>query len=73
MLLINAKIFHARVLGKCGGTLADIADAMIWSAGGNVPGVPNNQNPADVINMSLGGGGACSNTYQTAIKTKRAI
>jgi len=32
-----------------------------------VPGVPNNPNPAQVINMSLGGDGACSMTFREAI------
>lgn len=63
----KAKILPARALGKCGGTLADIADAIVWSAGGYVPGVPSNNNRAQVINMSLGGGGRCSYTYQRAI------
>jgi len=43
-----------RVLGKCGGTTADINDAVRWAAGLAVPGVPNNTTPARVINMSLG-------------------
>ena len=63
----NAKVQHARVLGKCGGSLADIADAIVWSAGGSVPGVPANPTPVDVINMSLGGSGTCGTTYQNAI------
>ncbi len=65
----NVKIQHARVLGKCGGSLSDIADAIVWSAGGSVPGVPENQNPVDVINMSLGGSGSCGSTYQNAINS----
>lgn len=65
----SAKVVPVRVLGKCGGNLSDIADAIVWSAGGNVPGVPANQNPADVINMSLGGGGSCSSVYQDAINS----
>ena len=56
-----------RVLGKCGGTTSDIADGMRWSAGLPVPGVPANANPAKVLNLSLGGSGACSATYQNAI------
>ncbi|MBB4734508.1 serine protease [Micrococcus cohnii] len=63
----DATIQPVRVLGKCGGSLSDITDAIIWSAGGDVPGVPRNENPADVINMSLGGGGMCGSTYQQAI------
>jgi serine protease len=56
-----------RVLGKCGGTLADIADAIVWASGGSVSGIPANPTVSRVINMSLGGGGACGSTYQAAI------
>ncbi|WP_184502349.1 S8 family peptidase [Xanthomonas sp. F10] len=63
----NAKIVPVRVLGKCGGYTSDIADAITWASGGTVSGVPANQNPAEVINMSLGGSGTCSSTYQNAI------
>lgn len=68
----GAKVVPVRVLGKCGGTTADIADAIVWASGGSVSGVPANQNPADVINMSLGGSGSCSSTSQSAINTARA-
>lgn len=67
----NAKIVPVRVLGKCGGYTSDIADGIIWASGGTVSGVPANANPADVINMSLGGSGACSSTTQSAINTAR--
>ncbi|MFJ3105295.1 S8 family serine peptidase [Streptomyces sp. NPDC086835] len=63
----NATVQPVRVLGKCGGTTADIIDAITWSSGGSVQGVPANPNPADVINMSLGGGGACDAGTQSAI------
>ncbi|MCD7098150.1 S8 family peptidase [Stenotrophomonas sp. MMGLT7] len=63
----NAKIVPVRVLGKCGGYTSDIADAIVWASGGTVSGVPANPNPAEVINMSLGGSGSCSATYQNAI------
>lgn len=49
-----------RVLGKCGGTNADINDGIRWAAGLPVPGVPNNPHPARVINMSLGAPVACT-------------
>ncbi|RKU05058.1 peptidase S8 [Burkholderia sp. Nafp2/4-1b] len=61
------RILPVRVLGKCGGTTSDIADAMRWAAGIPVIGVPTNPNPAKVINLSLGGVGACSATFQQAI------
>ncbi len=63
----GAKIQHVRVLGRCGGALSDIADGVIWASGGTVSGIPANANPAQIINMSLGGGGSCSTTYQNAI------
>lgn len=69
----GAKILPVRALAKCGGSLADIADAIVWSAGGSVPGVPVNPNRAKVINMSLGGSGACGSTYQAAINSARSL
>ena len=67
------KVVPVRVLGRCGGSFSDIADAVVWAAGGSVPGVPANPNPARVINMSLGGGPiappACPSVMQTAIDT----
>lgn len=63
----NAKIMPVRVLGKCGGYTSDIADSIIWASGGAVSGIPTNTNPVEVINMSLGGGGACGTTTQSAI------
>ena len=57
----RAKILPVRVLGVNGsGTIADIAEAILWSAGLPVPGVPQNPNPAQIINMSLGGPGNCA-------------
>ena len=67
----DAKVVPVRVLGKCGGLTSDIADGIIWASGGSVSGAPANANPADVINMSLGGSGACSSTTQNAINQAR--
>ncbi len=63
----GAKVQHVRVLGRGGGYTSDIADGITWGSGGAVSGVPANANPAEVINMSLGGSGSCSSTYQNAI------
>ncbi|HEU5435932.1 MAG TPA: S8 family peptidase [Telluria sp.] len=68
----NAKVVPVRVLGKCGGYTSDIADGIIWASGGAVAGVPANANTAKVINMSLGGGGACGSTTQNAINGARS-
>ena len=63
----NARILPVRALGRCGGTSTDIIDALTWASGGHVNGVPVNDNPAQVINMSLGGTGTCPAFYQKAI------
>jgi subtilisin family serine protease len=68
----NSKILPVRVLGKCGGYTSDIADGMRWAAGLSVSGVPANAYPAKVINMSLGGAGACDATYQNAVNAVTA-
>ena len=66
----GSKIVPVRVLGRCGGSTSDIVDAIVWSSGGSVSGVPANANPARVINMSLGGSGSCG-SFQAAINTAR--
>ena len=63
------KILPLRALGKCGGWNSDIADAIVWASGGFVPGAPANPTPARVMNLSLGGSGKCSLTFQNAINT----
>ncbi|MEU2155184.1 S8 family serine peptidase [Streptomyces sp. NPDC019396] len=64
----NAKIQPVRVLGKCGGSSSDIADAITWASGGSVPGVTTNPTPAKVINLSLGGSSStCPTVYKNAI------
>ena len=65
----GAKVLPVRVLGAGGGLLSDIADGLVWAAGGSVPGVPANANPAEVANLSLGGSGPCPITAQNAINT----
>ncbi|HEV2039218.1 MAG TPA: S8 family peptidase, partial [Casimicrobiaceae bacterium] len=63
----NVRVLPVRVLGKCGGFDSDIIAGMRWAAGMTVPGVPANPNRAQVINMSLGGEGACNAAYQDAV------
>ena len=71
----NARVLPVRVLGRCGGFTSDIADAIVWAAGGAVPGIPANTNPAEVINMSLSGGGACTagSAMQSAVDAATAL
>ena len=63
----QAEFVPVRVLGKCGGSLSDIADGIVWAAGLPVSGTSTNNNPADVINLSLGGSGSCTSYIQDAI------
>jgi serine protease len=68
----RARVQSVRILGKCGGFLSDEIDAIRWAAGLRVPGVPANNTPARVINMSLGGTGACTASEQAAINDATA-
>ncbi len=65
----NVRILPVRALGKCGGSLSDIAEAIRWAAGLSVPNVPANPTPAQVINLSLGSGPtvACDAAMQGAV------
>jgi serine protease len=63
----NARILPVRVLGKCGGSAADVIESLVWATGGALPDVPANPNPARVVNMSLGGYGPCPAALQEAI------
>lgn len=53
----QCRLVPVRALGIGGGTSIDILAAINWAAGIAVPGAPANANPAQVINMSIGGGG----------------
>ncbi len=68
----HAKVLPVRVLGHCGGYDSDINDAIVWAAGGHVDGVPDNANPAKVINLSLGGPGTCAATDDAAVAIAKA-
>jgi serine protease len=71
----NIRVLPVRVLGKCGGFESDVLAGMYWAAGLVVPppllqqtNLGINPNPAQIINMSLGGEGACSASYATAVR-----
>ncbi len=63
----GVRILPVRVLGKCGGWDSDIIAGMYWAVGSNQQGLPDNPTPARVLNLSLGGTGACSDAYRAAI------
>lgn len=68
----GARVLPVRVLGRCGGFLSDIQAAMRWVAGLSVPGVPVNQTPVKVINLSLGVQENCDSTTQQVVNEVRA-
>lgn len=68
----RARLLPVRVLGKCGGLLSDIVDALYWSAGLPVANVPANPNAARVLNLSLSGAGPCPLSLQGAFSAIHA-
>jgi serine protease len=69
----DGRILPVRAVGKCGGLISDVADGILWAAGLHVDGVPDNANPARVINLSVGYAGACGPTFTDAIRDARNI
>lgn len=66
-IMWNGSILPVRVLGKCGGFLSDVLAGIRWAAGLPVSGVPENSNPAQIINLSLGSTGACDSASADTI------
>ena len=67
----DAKVQPVRVLGKSGGYTSDIADAITWVSGHRLRRA--GQDPAEVLNLSLGGSGACLSTSVTQAAINGAI
>ncbi|MDQ3189646.1 MAG: S8 family serine peptidase [Pseudomonadota bacterium] len=68
----DVRVLPVRALGKCGGDMSDMADAIRWAAGlpvTDIPAIPNNLNPAKIISVGAGTlpGTTCSMTLQSAI------
>ena len=68
----GVRILPVRALGKCGGSLSDIFDAINWSIGQPVMGVAQTNpvaNRPQVISLNFGGilGEACPSTLQGII------
>jgi serine protease len=64
-----SAILPVRAIGRCGGYMSDVLDAMRWSVGLGVAGLPANPTPVRVLNISLGGavGSACSAYEQATV------
>ncbi len=66
----GARLLPVRVLGKCSGYISDIVAGMYWAAGVSyspLSGVPANPFPANVLNLSIGAHGPCTQTEQDAV------
>ena len=64
----NSRLLPVRVLGKCGGSYADIIAGILWAAG--LPGSGasvTNPTPARVINLSFAADEPCTAAIQDAI------
>lgn len=62
----QVRVLPVRVIGKCAVYSSDLIAGARWAAGLNVPDVPDNPTPAQVINISLSGEGACNAAYRDA-------
>ncbi len=71
-LSAGSQILPVRALGKCGGTMSDVAAAVTWASGGDVPGTAANPTPADVINLSVSSDSVCQPFVQAAIDDARS-
>ena len=70
----GATLTVMRVLGQCGvGFSSDIADAVVWAAGGKINGLGMNPFPASVISLSLAGRSQCPTYLQSAITQARSL
>ena len=61
------SVLAIRILGRCGGSVADEAKAIKWAAGIALPGYPTNTHPAKIINLSLGSADVCTSVEKEAI------
>ena len=70
----GTQILPVRALGKCGGYDSDIQQAMLWAAGVHVNNVPDNPNPARILNLSFGSAGeTCPLSYLDVIQQVTAL
>ena len=67
----GAKVQPIRALSWRGGLLSDIAASITWASGGVIEGVPANQTPSKVINLSFAVEALCPVVLQAAIDEAR--
>ncbi len=68
----KTRILPVRAISGSNGGIANVARAIRWAAGENIVGVPNNPNPAQIINLSLGNRLAVQQSLQEAVDAANA-
>jgi serine protease len=68
----NARILPVRVLSNASGDFANIIAGILWAVGEHIAGFADNPNPAQVVNMSLGGAVPPSQAMQDALNKANA-
>jgi subtilisin family serine protease len=71
----GVKLLEVRGLSGSGGTSSGLIASLNWAAGIDVPNVPKNMHPAQVINLSLGSEGItrCDSLTQAVMKNLYAL
>lgn len=71
----GVKLLEVRGLSGSGGTSSGLIASLNWAAGIDVPNVPKNVHPAQVINLSLGSEGItrCDSLTQAVMKNLYAL
>ncbi len=71
----GVKLLEVRGLSGSGGTSSGLIASLNWAAGIDVPSVPKNVHPAQVINLSLGSEGItrCDSLTQAVMKNLYAL
>ena len=65
-----AGIVPIKVTGACEASRRDLIDGLLWAAGFHIEGLQDNDNPAQIINISMAGGGnSCNQTLQKTISS----
>ncbi len=64
----EATVMPVRVLGRCGtGYASDVADGIVWAAGGHINGLEDSIDSVQIVLMALSGKGRCPSFMQTAV------
>ncbi len=66
----DVRVVPVRAIGKCGGYMSDLVTAMYWAGGvsdASYDGIDAIAQHAHILNLSLGGRSACTQTEQDAV------